>query len=94
MPACEAHSVMRTRGRTALRGFSFVTPIIKTMFIELTRLFENRGFGRDDAHEFIPGFGDGLRPFVLKPGRERIGVDASLGKPGQYVLTIATVTWH
>ena len=49
-------AVARIRGRSGPAGFSFARLSIETVFTELTGFFQNRGFGRDHAHEFIPGF--------------------------------------
>src|SRR5689334_18156429 len=59
--------------------------------IASARLANRGALGLDAAYQVLPGRDKGRGAFVLKPGRQRVDVDARLGEAGQHRLAVAAV---
>src|SRR6476619_2879605 len=52
--------------------------------LDLACLLEHFGFGRDNTHQFVPGFDKRLGALVLQCRCQRVDIDAGLRKLRQY----------
>src|SRR5262245_48884934 len=63
-------------------------------FTALARSPEHSRFGADYTHQVVPGIGECLGAFVLKPARQGTDVDPRRGKPRQLLFGIAAICGH
>ena len=49
------------------------------------------GLGGNNCHEFLPGFHERLRAFLLELGSQGINIDAGAGEPRQHLFAVSPV---